>query len=95
MLPVLSVDVRIPSALQSIDVVIGVALPDRPLPSTLTPRPAQGAVVGLTAAPVTPGAQLLGISAAPQKTDASQLFVQGRMTMSKPGRLDDFSAIRD
>ena len=95
MLPAPPVDVRIPPALQSIDVVIGVALPDRPLPSTLTPRPAQGAVVGLTAAPVTPGAQLLGISVAPQKTDASQLFVQGRMTMSKPGRLDDFSAIRD
>ena len=85
-------DVRTQPALQSIDVVIGIPLPDRPLQSTLVPRPLQGPVVQLTAAPVTPGAQLMGLSAAPQQTDAVRFFVHGRANTSKPGRLDDFRA---
>lgn len=83
-------DPVLPSALQSNDALLGVPVPDAPLSTTLTPRPAQGAVISLNAAPVSSGGQLLRVGNAAANTDSLR---QGLPQPPKPGRADDFRVL--
>jgi hypothetical protein len=79
-----------PQSPVSIDTILGVPVPEAAVAPTLVPRPAQGAVMPLTAAPVTTGAQLIAPPSPAPGSEAAQVFVQGRPQSAKPGRLDDF-----
>lgn len=80
--------ITLPLVPATIDEMLGVALPDTPLLSTLAPRPLEGAVVALTAPPVSAG----GVLAGPLRNGSRPAPVsgQGYTGNSKPGRADDF-----
>lgn len=90
-------DVKLPNALQSIDAVLGIPMPDRPLPSLLTPRPAQGPVMPLTVPVRTAGAELAVAAQSQPRTasEAAQVFLYGQSPQAKPGRADDFRVNSD
>lgn len=79
----------------SIDSLLGIVLPDQPLPSLLTPRPAQGSVVVLTAPNRTSGGALSSLQAPRLHGEPASVFVQGRPLSAKPGRLDDFRRLSE
>jgi uncharacterized protein len=66
-------------------------LPNLPI---IRERPLQGPVIELTAAPVTPGAQLLRRRLVAPATEMTlmveQVLAYGRSVIAKPGRADDF-----
>jgi len=81
--------VVIPAVPATIDQLLGVALPDAPLMSTLAPRPLHGAVMALTAPPISAGGRLAGPGRAPAGLPSPTLS-QGAGPTGKPGRADDF-----
>jgi len=79
----------VPAPPVTIDQMLGIALPETPLLSTLAPRPLQGAVIALTTPPVSAG----GVLAGPAKGAGAMSLSFGakdRLPVAKPGRADDF-----
>lgn len=76
--------IPVPNVVKSIDTLLGIAAPDIPLLSNLTPRPAQGTTMSLTAPPSTPGGILV-------ERDISQPTMSMPSVPAKPGRTDDFA----
>ncbi|HRK23492.1 MAG TPA: SGNH family hydrolase [Beijerinckiaceae bacterium] len=74
----------------SFDAMLGVPMPEIAAAPTLVPRPAQGPVMPLNAAPLTTGGQLLSAQTVNRLDEARKVFVQGVGAPPKPGRLDDF-----
>lgn len=77
------------AAPRTLDQMLGVPLPEAPLLTALTPRPALGPVTALSAPPVTTGGVLLG-AGHPTTHRPADLFSRGASPTTKPGRADDF-----
>lgn len=79
----------------SIDSLLGVALPDPPLMTTLIPRPTQGPVIALTAPVRAAGGALARDGGLLSPGEAASVYRRGLSPMPKPGRIDDFRVVRE